>query len=52
MPLTSPNENAIRRLIGAILMEQTEAWAVQTERYMRPETLAHSSAIPPSAACP
>ena len=35
-----PNENAIRRLVGAILMEQTEEWAVQRARYMTLETLA------------
>lgn len=35
-----PNENAIRRLVGAILMEQTEEWAVQRSRYMTLETLA------------
>lgn len=35
-----PNENAISRLVGAILMEQTEEWAVQRARYMTLETLA------------
>ena len=35
-----PNENAIRRLVGAILMEQTEEWAVQRARYTTLETLA------------
>ncbi|EAR51528.1 transposase [Oceanicola granulosus HTCC2516] len=35
-----PNEAAIRRLAGASLMEQTEPWTVQRERYMTPETLA------------
>lgn len=35
-----PNEAAIRRLISAILMEQTEEWAVQRSRYMTLETLA------------
>ena len=34
-----PNEAAIRRLVGAILMEQTEEWAVQRSRYMTLETL-------------
>ena len=29
-----PNEAAIRRLVGAILMERTEEWAVQRLRYM------------------
>ncbi|MEM9049533.1 MAG: IS256 family transposase [Pseudomonadota bacterium] len=35
-----PNEAAIRRLIGAILMEQTEEWTVQRGRYMTLESLA------------
>ena len=35
-----PNEAAIRRLVGAILMEQTEEWTVQRGRYMTLETLA------------
>jgi transposase-like protein len=35
-----PNEAAITRLVGAILMEQTEEWAVQRSRYMTLETLA------------
>ncbi|WP_201722414.1 transposase, partial [Sulfitobacter sp. HI0129] len=35
-----PNEAAIRRLVGAILMEQTEEWTVQRARYMTLETLA------------
>ena len=35
-----PNAAAIRRLVGAILMEQTEEWAVQRSRYMTLETLA------------
>ncbi len=30
----------IRRLVGAILMEQTEEWTVQRARYMTLETLA------------
>ena len=29
-----PNETSIRRLVGAILMEQTEEWTVQRGRYM------------------
>ncbi len=33
-----PNEAAIRRLVGAILMEQTEEWAVQRARYTTLET--------------
>lgn len=35
-----PNEASIRRLVGAILMEQTEEWAVQRGRYLTLETLA------------
>ena len=35
-----PNEAAIRRLVGAILMEQTEEWTVQRGRYMTLVTLA------------
>lgn len=36
-----PNEDAIVRLIGAILLEQNDEWAVQRARYMTLE------AIPP-----
>ena len=35
-----PNEAAITRLIGAILMEQNDEWAVQRARYMTLETIA------------
>jgi transposase-like protein len=35
-----PNEAAITRLVGAILMEQTEGWAVQRSRYMTRQALA------------
>ncbi len=35
-----PNEASIRRLVGAILMEQTEEWTVQRGRYLSLETLA------------
>ena len=34
-----PNEAAITRLIGAILLEQNDEWAVQRARYMMPETM-------------
>ena len=33
-----PNEAAITRLVGAILMEQTEEWAVQRSRRITRET--------------
>ena len=42
----SPNEQAITRLIGAILMEQSEEWAVQRARYMTLETIAPVSDDP------
>jgi putative transposase len=35
-----PNEAAITRLIGAILLEQNDEWAVQRCRYMTLETIA------------
>jgi putative transposase len=35
-----PSEDAIRRLVGAILMEQSDEWAVQRARYMSLETIA------------
>jgi putative transposase len=35
-----PNEQAITRLVGAILMEQSDEWAVQRARYMTLETMA------------
>jgi transposase-like protein len=34
-----PNEAAIRRLVGAILLEQNDEWAVQRARYMTLETM-------------
>ena len=34
-----PNEAAIRRLVGAILLEENHEWAVQRSRYMTRETL-------------
>ena len=34
-----PNEDAIVRLVGAILLEQNEEWAVQRARYMTLETI-------------
>ncbi len=35
-----PNEEAVRRLIGAILLEQNDEWSVQRSRYMTLETIA------------
>jgi hypothetical protein len=54
-----PNEDAITRLIGAILLEQNDEWAVQRARYMTLEPARasaakpslHSAIIPPSC-CP
>lgn len=41
-----PNEAAITRLIGAILMEQSDEWTVQRGRYMSLETMAPVSNNP------
>jgi transposase-like protein len=41
-----PNEAAITRLIGAILMKQSDEWAVQRGRYMSLETTAPLSDNP------
>ncbi len=41
-----PNEAAITRLIGAILMEQNDEWSVQRARYMTLETMAPLSDNP------
>jgi hypothetical protein len=41
-----PNDDAIIRLVGAILMEQNDEWAVQRARYMTPETIAPISDNP------
>jgi putative transposase len=41
-----PNEDAIVRLVGAILLEQNDAWAVQRARYMTLETIAPLSDDP------
>ena len=35
-----PNDEAIIRLVGAILLEQNDEWAVQRGRYMTLETIA------------
>jgi putative transposase len=41
-----PNEDAIVRLIGAILLEQNDEWAVQRARYMTLETMVPMSDDP------
>jgi putative transposase len=41
-----PNEAAILRLVGAILLEQNDEWAVQRARYMTLETIAPLSDDP------
>ena len=50
-----PNEAAVTRLIGALLLEQHDEWAVQRARYMTLETIAPLSddplvSLPPLAA--
>ncbi len=41
-----PNEAAVMRLIGALLLEQNDEWAVQRARYMTLETIAPMSDDP------
>jgi len=41
-----PNEAAITRLVGALLLEQSDEWAVQRTRYMTLETIATLSDDP------
>jgi transposase-like protein len=41
-----PNEAAIIRLVGAILLEQNDEWAVQRARYMTLELVATLSDDP------
>ena len=42
-----PNEAAITRLVGAILLEQNDEWSVQRARYMTLETITGLSDDPP-----
>ena len=41
-----PNEEAVVRLISAILLEQNDEWATQRARYMTLETMAPLSDTP------
>jgi transposase-like protein len=41
-----PNEDAVIRLVGAILLEQNDEWAVQRARYVSLETIAPLSDDP------
>ena len=41
-----PNEEAVVRLIGALLLEQNDEWAAQRARYMSMETIAPLSDDP------
>lgn len=41
-----PNEEAITRLVGAILLEQNDEWAVQRGRYMSLETISQNGDEP------
>jgi putative transposase len=45
-PEVNPNEDAITRLVGAILLEQNDEWAVQRARDMTLETIAPMSDDP------
>ena len=42
-----PNQEAVTRLIGAILLEQNDAWTVQRDRYMTLESIARVSETEP-----
>ncbi|ESZ60202.1 hypothetical protein X727_30995 [Mesorhizobium sp. L103C119B0] len=44
--VSSPNDGAIVRLVGALLLEQNDEWAVQRARYMTLETISQTSDDP------
>jgi putative transposase len=44
-----PNEAAIIRLIGAVLLEQNDEWQLQQHRYMQVEVMAGLVAAPDAA---
>jgi transposase-like protein len=41
-----PNDKSILRLVGALLLEQNDEWAVQRARYMTLETISQISDDP------
>src|SRR5262249_7972397 len=45
------NEDAITRLVGAILLEQNDEWAVQRARYMALETVANPTQVKAHRLC-
>lgn len=47
-----PNDAAIRRLIGAVLLEQNDEWAVQRARYMPRDTMNELLADPSTTQLP
>jgi len=47
-----PNEQSMTRLVGAILLEQNDEWAVQRARYMTLETIAPLRDDPPFVTLP
>src|ERR1700737_3135410 len=46
-----PNEDAITRLVGAILLEQNDEWAVQRARYMTLDRSVERGSNPHTARC-
>ena len=47
-----PNEAAVVRLAGAILLEQSDEWATQRSCYMTLEAIAASAILPSSGSRP